>query len=235
MKKLQSVEPFKYTYRVLNRITMQVRGDYKSLAKVFESFSLFCNYRAFFREEISDGYDTKIAHYTVNGKVYLWHPNAPESQGKYAIIRVEDGYVLRQEDINDEDFPPRRKRYYRGEDETIHDRSKDLVKTKSNNRKIKADWASKLRPAHWSYGPSYHEEYYYSCANMGYHRLGKMIREQRVLEGIIDEYENEYPNIVRASRKGLPSGWSGEKGISAYHSAASWKHHSKRRKQWIPK
>lgn len=227
MKKLKPVEPFKYTYRVLDRITMITFGDYENLDKVFDDFS-------YWKDHFSDGYGQKILHRYILGKLYICRPENPENKGRYAILRVEDGYVLRHSDVINEIkfFIAKR---HRSSNEEKYDRAKDLIKNKNNTKKIKENWTSGYVPTRYSRNDYIFDEYYYYCQHMGNSHYGNMINEQRQLEGIVDEYKEEYPNIVRAYRKNLPAGWWSSRAISAYKTVKSWKHHSKRRKQWISK
>lgn len=228
MKDLQLVEPFKHTYFVLDRITMVASKRYDDLHKLFEDHGSYApNY--------SDGHGEKILHFkNPDGDIRFARPFEAELNVRKAIICTETGAALTHQQIKEaaNGFVPRRKKY--GERKT-HKRENDLIRYKRNDKKIKFDWASRLHYAYFSYNGNFEDAYYSKCGNMGYHRMGRITRELAAYDNIIKEYEREYPNLVRGKRRSIPDGWSREKAISAYHSVDSWKHHSKRRKQWIPK
>jgi hypothetical protein len=226
MKQLQLVEPFEFAYRVLDRDSMQLHGDFPSLGEVFKTFGKYT-------PVFSDGYVEKIPSYTDNGVRRLWRIARPEDYGRYAIIRVEDGYVFNHTDIDAEkkNFP--HTDYRRKYDK--YERANDLVRKKNNVKKIKKDWASAYNDPSYGWNGEFHEGYYTGCSNMSCHRMGHTHNEARSIEDILIEYGEEFPNIVRGRRRAIPTGWSRERAVAAYGTAKSWKHHSKRRKQWIPK
>lgn len=214
MKNLQLVEPFKHTYFVLDRITMGSSQRYDHLYKLFDDYGSYVSY-------YSDGYGDKITY-------------MDETNVRKAIICVETGIALAHLQIKEAmiGYNAKRKTYI---DQKNHKRENDLIRYRRNDKKIKLDWASKLHHASFNYRGYVYDSHYSKCGNMGYHRMGRIVRELSCYENIIKEYDREYPNLVRGKRRSIPANWSREKGISAYHSADSWKHHSKRRKQWIPK
>lgn len=80
-------------------------------------------------------------------------------------------------------------------------------------------------------GTSYSNELCYDNPIRGYHRYPKTQRERRILGGIIDDYGW---SMVRGKRRNLPSNWD-DRSCSLNKTETSWKHNSKRKKQWIPK
>lgn len=227
MKDLQLVEPFKHTYYVLDRITMVASQRYDDLHKLFKDHGSYVPHYA-------DGYGEKILHFkNPDGDIRFVRPYETEINVRKAIICAETGAALTHQQIKEA-----AKGYvsYKGRGEgKSYKRENDLIRYKRNVRKIKTVWASRLRPSYFTYNGNFEDAYYSKCGIMGYHRLGHIESELAELDSIVKEYEAEYPNLVRGKRRSIPRGWSREKAVGAYDTANSWKHHSKRRKQWIPK
>lgn len=227
MKELQLVEAFKHTYYVLDRITMVASQRYGDLHKLFKDHGSYVPHYA-------DGHGEKILHFkNPDGDIRFVRPYETELNVRKAIICAETGTALTHHQIKEATRDFVGKRHYRGEGKT-YKRENDLVRYKRNDRKVKINWASKLRPAYFTYDGDFEDASYSKCGLMGYHRLGHIDSELAELEAIVKEYEAEYPNLVRGKRRSIPRGWSREKPVAAYDTANSWKHHSKRRKQWIP-
>jgi hypothetical protein len=227
MKELHNVEPFKYTYRVLDRTIMHWWGDFDSIEEVFKYFGRWTGY-------YSDGYlGKRFISYDVNGLCYYFNYNKPENKGEYAILRVEDAYVFTHKDIEQEviNFPYKSRRH---KIDTNHNRSKDLIFKKNNIAKIKKHYSSYWVSPGASRWWRNHEGYWRSCKYMRSCRIVGTMNEIRQFKGIQADYRGEY-NLVRGGRSGLFIGYDRERPIGAYDLADSWKHHSKRRKQWIPK
>lgn len=101
---------------------------------------------------------------------------------------------------------------------------KTLWGTKTNPRNIKPD--CRTYP-----DVNYSGESCYTNFARWYYRHPKTQRERRLLDGIINEYGEE---LVRGVRRNLPTNWD-DRQRSLGKTEKSWKHNSKRKKQWIPK
>lgn len=125
----------------------------------------------------------------------------------------------------------RQARYERREAQrdTYEARKARLVYRKGSPKKIKATY--RVRPYHsyWrGHSVSYHNEV------RGYYRHPKNQRERAANYAHAHEYGEQLVRAHRRTREGLPSSWD-DRSCSAWKTEDSWKHHSKRRKQWIPK
>lgn len=102
-----------------------------------------------------------------------------------------------------------------------------LVKKKNDGLKIKRNYV------HYEYVSSYDGEVGYSVKALGYTRAIRTTAERRANAGCDADYGK---GLVRGRRsfRQLPNRWDDPR-IAAYDVMASWKHHSKRRKQWKPK
>lgn len=103
-----------------------------------------------------------------------------------------------------------------------------LVKVKGDGKKIKSDWAY-TEDNSYRFGRSVE----YKNRAIGNSRYIRTQSERRANAA----HEADYgPGMVRASRLGyhLPSVWDDPR-CGLYDLQISWKHSTKRRKQWIPK
>jgi hypothetical protein len=123
---------------------------------------------------------------------------------------------------------PRRWKY---RDWAARDAERDLMeerrlKFRGDGLKIKLVYAvgHKVYTYRWG-GSGYRENI------RGYHRYIHTFRDHRVNCGHIEEYGEE---LVRGRRRCLPTTYD-DRPNGSYKVELSWKHHSKRRKQWKPK
>ena len=100
---------------------------------------------------------------------------------------------------------------------------RNLCKRKGDGKKIKNEWTTV------DYVDTYGEVSYHY--NKGYHRYVRTKNEQTANDAHMDEYGQE---MVRGKRRYLPTSWD-DVSTSYWGCRRSWKHNSKRRKQWVPK
>lgn len=104
-----------------------------------------------------------------------------------------------------------------------------LVRVKGSARKVKRGYEKVIR--YW--GGIFGGEHHYTSLRHAYYRAPQSQNERRTSCGHVDEYGEE---MVRGRRR-----WNNLKDTYddlnsvVYHTEKSWKHHSKRRKQWVPK
>lgn len=122
-------------------------------------------------------------------------------------------------DSNYASWELRRREWYRRRE--MIDRN--LCKRKGDAKKIKTEWATV------DYVDNYGEVSYHTRA--GYNRYVKTKNEQTANDAHMDEYGQE---MVRGKRRHLPTSWD-DISTSYWGCRRSWKHNSKRRKQWVPK
>lgn len=102
-----------------------------------------------------------------------------------------------------------------------------LVKKKGDGNKIKSDWSYR------EYWNTWTNEVDYTNDSLGiYYRRIRTTAERRANTGCDADYG---PGLVRRSRcwRNLPNSWD-DYTCGAWSVRASWKHNSKRRKQWKP-
>ncbi len=139
----------------------------------------------------------------------------------YVSVTIEDVFAANQANSK-----PYRYRF-RGPDF-----GKNLVKVKNDFKKIKNSYRTYARTwRSWHYTPD--SEFYYSNAETRYYRHPQTQREARIACGHADEYGLR---AVRPKRNhtNLPDTYDDLQSC-VYNTRKSWKHNSKRRKQWIPK
>ena len=98
------------------------------------------------------------------------------------------------------------------------------VRTKRNPNKIKLPYAMVYRERRWSSG----EYGYYNADIIGYFRNTHTAQIFRQIEGV--EIEDGEP-LVRKKRTRVPTTYD-DVTLNVYGQGKSWKHNSKRRKQW---
>lgn len=104
-----------------------------------------------------------------------------------------------------------------------------LLYRKGSAKKIKFNYRVRLYHSYWRGNEvSYHNEV------RGHYRYPKTHKERAANYAHAHEYGAELVRAHRRTRYGLPSSWD-ERPCSAWKTEDSWKHHSKRPKQWIPK
>lgn len=108
---------------------------------------------------------------------------------------------------------------------------KNLIKTKRSTTKIKNTYRT-VPDMWWGHGID-EPSIYYTFAELNHYRKPSTMKEIRKACADIDDYGQ---NIVRAKRnhKNLPNSYD-DIYCDVYDTRKSWKHNSKRRKQWKEK
>lgn len=224
MKKMWEVESFRYAYLMLNRITMETYGPFKDLEDTVAYIKKYIGVDRF----IIDSSRSKLSTIIIDGQYYYnnqYHYNnsyfGPVRYWHLAIICKETGELVDWKTLSK--LFARRKRG----DKTCTD--VNLILRKNNIKKIKQTYRS-----------GYH---YYPFINKGYYIPGIILSSFRKIKtksersknaSILKEYRNEYLNLIRSKRANLPNSYD-DIHLGVYDQYKSWKHNSKRRKQWIPK
>lgn len=220
MKKICDVEPFKFTYSILERVTMDHYGPFNDFEEIINFIrKYFGTMLIKFDTEIS-----KIKTKLIDGKRYYDNKyTCSVSHHYFVIVCVESGEIIDPKLLPRlHEYRPYVGRYYNKRDE-------DLLLRKNNIKKIKQTYRSGY------YYSEYRDEGYYIVGTIlsSFRRI-KTKSERSKNECILKEYRNEYHNLVRGKRRKLPNNYD-DIHLGVYDQYKSWKHNSKRRKQWIPK
>ena len=224
MKKLHEVEPYRYTYRLYNRENHQFVGEFVTPHEALD----YLRNRAD-RNNRFDKLSDKLTHWvepfpykTKYGVTTYYY----DVEGRWALVNNLGDLVPAKEAY--EGYRPYR---YRNNNTKYDYNCSRLVKTKDDGKKIKTNYARVMVPAnswgHWC------REAYYDNPIRGCYRQINTYNEVRANAAHADEYGDE---MIRGRRRGrnLPNAYD-DPMCSAWDAEWSWKHHSKRRKQWIPK
>ena len=213
------VPPYKHTFRVFNKVL-------KEFSEVFEDLISAVEYAV--RHTIGSRRMTwwwveKKISYVIHteGYTYYYGRDIPPALN---VIVNDLGDPVTKEEVRDSLVGYKSK--------TSEDRrkytnevSKRMLRISGSSNKIKQ--SCEHVPWYWR------DELSYSNKVLGSHARPGTLREKKDTEGHIDEYGAE---MVRGARrpKQLRDTYD-DKPISMWAVQNSWKHHSKRRKQWIPK
>lgn len=246
MKEIKNTEPFPYSYRAYNRLTSCYSDAFSNVkdlldsnfienftANVYKSRKRFRNWDIF-----TTSLKKKYIYYPVISSLlnYIdrWRledkARRDNKENVYVIIEIESNRILEIEEIKEKyNFQYYSYlEYYAARNEYYERMAQRLIRYKNNSLKIKKNYAAGQT--------SYSEERpsYDPCFAMSYFAKIRTANERRILEGVKAEYDREYYGLVRGKRSLLPTAWDDKK-ISARYTYKSWKHNSKRRKQWMPK
>lgn len=230
--KTVEVAPFdSFTYTLVNRYTKERFGPFDSILEAKDRASIICS-----QSNAWNWYDLFSASYYVNSTErwnYLVYKVARDA-GKRTYFNMRAPFLIINQygdivpvvTIRDASGPYKPKNYEprrRYAFDTVSSR----VKVKGDGNKIKSDWS--VRKV-WN---RYDNDWDHKNYAFGYFRSIRTLNERRANEGCITEYGT---GLVRAARnkRNLPNSWD-DIYCGAYDLTASWKHNSKRRKQWKPK
>lgn len=214
MKEIKNVERFPYTYKVYDRFSRQYVGPFSSINEAVEKVA---KHHRFWRHEFSENRDA--IRYTILNEVVRYH-HPDDAYGHLVIIRIEDDSIVPLAIINKECKKPYRERI---ED---YDRAKDIRIKKSSATKIKDSYHS---------SKGIYTDRYHPCDIIGYHHYPKAVLNEKRHNCVTDDYEAECEIRIHGRRRFTDSLWSYERQKAAFTTYKSWKHHSKRRKQWLPR
>lgn len=239
--KVVTVEPYTPTYRVHHKPTGEVHGDFVHLIEAvnfaksqpkrhYQQKSISFTFKSEPDGSYTNWLDGYLGYLVPRRFETLYYPAAEwvitddtgRLVGEEAVKAVErEEYMKRWDD---------RQVYYREYDERRNMLDRRLVRKKGSGHKIKTHYQMYERLIQAYRGGV---ELDYRNDVMGYFRRPDTLSERRANAGIVADYGESF---VRGKRRGgnLPSAWDDL--TCGYHDKRkSWKHHSKRRKQWKPK
>lgn len=243
-KKIHNVEPFRLTYTVQNIYTGQKFDELESIehALYYAKF-LICHaktktlpgksvaYSGSFYDLFTNSFH-KNAHgwtfFVKGGVYYRWINEYVRAETPPIIIYdnlgrvVEPGILTNHKPKN----PDYKNSYRKSYEEWRNKRNKidrSLCKHKGDARKVKTNWA--VTETVDKYG-----DVDYTYAHSHFRSVGTK-NEQTQNVAHMDEHGYE---MVRGRRRKLVSSWD-DVTSSYWGCRRSWKHNSKRRKQWVPK
>lgn len=242
MKELKDVKQFSYSYRIYNRLTGKYTAVFDSIKSAIDNalesgfigieefkYKKFLNIFANTVKtkkliEISTKHSSMMSYneWKIISKIKF--QNSTEI---YTMIEVETNAIVSLDIIEANYKITKNTRDYKNLRKINDNKIRRIKFYKKNIRRIKKNYSV---GTHYFYN----EMSLYPCEFLGYHASVSTTNEIRLLEGIVNEYEREYPGLVRGKRKNLPTSWD-DQAISAYATHKSWKHNSKRKKQWVPK
>lgn len=241
------VTPFKPSYRLYNKTTRSFTGEVfdcplEALGAIREKVTRVQYdqpwYSQTLRLEADFTYKVCVARsFTVDeGKFYgasNWY-RMPRSiyitksvpAAEYCI-RDSFGSVITEADLNAVRRELRNRYFnhrYSDWEARRENTGKRLTRTKGSGAKIKAV-CEQVRST-WGSGE-------YTNRVRGYYRSFRTANELRQNEAHTNEYGRDIVRPRRGARH-LPRYWD-DKSVAISRAEGSWKHHSKRRKQWVPK
>lgn len=196
--------------------------DFDDLDEMFGTMGHYCwsKYGGNFGSMAVPSFDFQIVQTRPDN--YCWDLTAP-TKAKSLYVVDSDGHFV---DIKK--IPPRY--YFKTYDDPhrkfIYARNEliesNLVIKRDNVHKVKKTHARKLKFRGWI------QEFDYSRVVRGHYRHIHTVANRRKIEGVI---KDEGEPVFRGKQRNLPTYWD-EISLSVHKSFKSWKHNSKRRKQW---
>lgn len=216
------VLPYDPSYRVFSTSTSKIVAEFEHLTDAIE----------FIRHNVTRSYGPRLQ---ADGPITVYCPPWHEKYPSPTYVPPPENWLLTDEfgdEVSTDNWLHDRllERYaYREKLRKIRSKKYDEFKvslwgTKASPRKIKRNCQT-FPDVDYSGKPCYTNHI------RGYHRYPKTQRERRLLDGIINEYGEA---LVRGERRNLPTNWD-DRVCTLGHAEPSWKHNSKRKKQWIPK
>lgn len=221
--KTKDVPPYEHTYRVFNKATKIYSNVFLELIDAVEYVMRNDDSK---RGRLSWWWmENKISYVLhTEADIRRWAWNSDTIPAPLNVIVNDLGDVLTREEIKDslvgykwKDSSSRRK--------YIETNKMRMLRIKGSANKIKQSCEHIPYESRWGDG--------YTTRVLGYGKRVATMNEKKASEGHIDEYGD---GIVRGSRRPrqLPDAWD-DKPIAMWDTMYSWKHNSKRRKQWISK
>lgn len=232
---LHEVEPFNLTYRPYNKDTREYHGEF---ARLIDAVQYVDEKFEGVRWQPSVSHTLKrepdYCHKIFTGRLVRdetrggWHRQVFEKEYHPStpwVILTEFGVVAKEEvEKARKDARNYSNRGWLDRTERWEKICSRMVKAKGSADKVKTSCGT-IKDCDWYAG--------YSNPVRGYYRAVRTRNEMRQNCGHSDEYG---PGIVRGKRgrRHLPTAWD-DRPVALAKSEGSWKHHSKRRKQWKPK
>jgi len=220
--KTKEVPPYKHTFRVFNKATKEYSQDFEELfdAIVYVLGNQKFRHLYYWRVQHQLSY---VMRYEPPVYLYGYYSKQPPIAAPLNVIVNDLGEVVTKEEVRDA-FTYTPSAGYRGSRRKYdNDVKARLLRIKGAPDKIKQ--SCEHVPYHSNYGDGYTSKVIGSYCHPG------SMKEKRDTEGHINEYG---PKMVRGRRKPIHLRDSyDDKPISVWKTINSWKHHSKRRKQWV--
>lgn len=223
-RKTYKTKPFAYTYKVYDKydgVCIFQSTD------VGEAYDVLHEHR---HETVLVSVYTNFFHSYKHGMVQKsWENRVP----RYELLDHFGNEVPREKyrDAYEKRFPRYRHNWWKKYEEVPRN-AVTVCSTKKNPNKIKRGYYYAYSWDDYNWG-NYHKDYVVG----GYHRTFSTTPERRRNAADVDDYGEEYgQNIVRGRRRGhnLPDAYD-DYPNSVNDTIKSWKHHSKRKKQWKAK
>lgn len=218
--KTKEVPPYTNTFRVFNKTDRKVHAEFVDLNDAIDYVYSRVKVRYYNYEKIS--FTLKFEADFVYSPYSFGKPKTFQTEKPSPWVILTDlGDIVTKDEIHDA-----RRGIFKWRNYTSRWDQYDAIRKRLNAKngsptKIKGSYKTIEEVDRWG-------------TNMvrGWGRRPNTTQEIRMAEAHMDEYGE---NIVRGSRRphSLPSSWS-DLPISSWKSEKSWKHNSKRRKQWIP-
>ena len=238
-QKTVEATPYTHTYRAFNKHTGVTHGNFDSIidavdfAKTHPSRHqrqpLFSYTRKLEADKLYER-DTYVYHFHGSNRWYENRRRVVLESYYYPaadwVIVNDLGEVVEKKEVEAVSWKPYRSRCWDASDAWYMMQGERLTRIKGSGDKVKESCA-RVRDDRG------HGDGYTNINRRGYHRCIGTSNEKRQTEGHMEEYGQ---NIVRGRRRPrvLPDNRD-DRGISLSSTETSWKHHSKRRKQWKPK
>ncbi len=248
-KKLHDIAPFRVTYTVKNIYTGEKFEEIDSIPKALHyakqlvrfapekrvrytvygaSIDYHCSLYGLFADSFhknAHGWVTHIEHKSRWSK-YVWMKPVVRSDVRPIIIYDNLGNIITANELFQHKPEAPSYKPWKNRDQWYHHREltdRNLCKRKGDGKKIKSDWATVETIDNFG-------EVDYDCGH-AYFRTVNTKNEQTQNTAHVEEYGQE---IVRGRRRNLVSSWD-DISSGYWGCRRSWKHNSKRRKQWVPK
>lgn len=232
-QKTVEATPYTHTYRAFNKHTGATHGNFDSIIDAVnfakaqprrhKRQDCFSYTRKLEADKLYErtAYDYRRRSYFTRNIVESYRYPAADW-----VIVNDLGEVVEKKEVEAVSRKPYRSRCWDAGDAWYMMQGKRLTRIKGSGDKVKESCA-RVRDDHG------HGDGYTNINRRGYHRCIGTSNEKRQTEGHMDEYGQ---NIVRGRRRSrvLPDYWV-DRAISLARAETSWKHHSKRQKQWKPK
>lgn len=223
--KTKEVPPYTNTFRVFNKSDRKVHVEFVDLNDAVDFVYGKVKIRYYNYERISftlkDESDFVYAPYSYYSKVKTVYT----AKASPWVILTDLGDIVSKEEINEARRSIYKYRDYHSRWDRYELNRKRLNDKKGSGLKIKGSYKTVE-------DVDRHGDVSYTNLVRSYGRRPNTTQEKRMSEAHMDEYGE---NIVRGGRRphSLPCSWS-DYPVSAWGTEKSWKHNSKRRKQWIP-
>lgn len=214
MKKMIDVGPYKFTYRLYNNKTNERYLGFASISDAISFAGKISNIKI---------YKRNVCHFF----------NENKKQKKLSVYELAIR-ILKRENTTDvwsitnnlgdvvslDEIANNAPSYKYKPFNWSSDKGEQLVQKNDNVDKIKSSYATTKHNSH--FGSWYSNDVRYGDRLNTHSEIGK--------NSLDNEEYSEY-HVVRGKRNHLPTKWDDDR-VSAYKSEKSWKHHSKRGKQW---